>query len=156
VCGADRSKKRKCSREQAVASVASFDMTQPDFLEAIEPQHCPLCGSAATTHAVGACLDRWVHQTFLGRTLANEETPPPYSSAPQQSCLQDVLNTPKWAESVAVMQTSDGCTVGVCVGRSNDYAHYEVIASADSLPLAVCRAAVCGFATGGQSPLTIR
>ena len=62
----------------------------------------------------------------------------------------------KWAESVAVMQTSDGCSVGVCVGRSDGYLHFEVITTGDSLPLAICRAAVSGLATGGENSLAIR
>jgi hypothetical protein len=78
-------------------------------------------------------LDRWVHHSFLGRALTEQETPPPYSSLPRQPCLEDVITAPKWAENVAVMQTSDGCSVGVRLGGSNDYADYEVIASANNL-----------------------
>ena len=115
------------------------DVTPSDLSNAIGPQHCRFCGSAATTHAAGACLDRWVHQSFLGHALTEQEVPPPYSASPRQPCLEDVISTPKWAESVAVMQTSEGCTVGVCVGRSHDYFHFEVLTSASSLSL-VCAA----------------
>jgi hypothetical protein len=131
------------------------DPAQFPFSNATEPRHCPSCGTKATNHVAGECLDRWVHESFLGRSLAKHETPPPYSSLPQHPCLQDVINALKWSESVAVMQTSDGCTVGLHVGRSGDYLHFEVLVSADRLPLAVCRAAVCGLATGGENPLVI-
>jgi hypothetical protein len=132
------------------------DATQFAFSDAVEPQRCPSCGCEATVHVAGECLDRWVHQTFLGRTLSENETPPPYSSWPQQPCLHDVIHAPRWAESAAVMQTSEGCTVGVSVGRSADYIHFGVITTANNLPLAVCRAAVCGLAAGGENPLAIR
>jgi hypothetical protein len=132
------------------------DVTQPDLSGGIGPLHCPFCGSAATTHVAGACLDRWVHESFLGRALTEHETPPPYSSLPPQDCLEDVIKAPKWAESIAVMQTSEGCTVGVRVRRSNDYVYFHIVTSANSLPLAVCRAAVSGLATGGENPLAIR
>ena len=131
------------------------DPTQFAFSDAVKPQSCPSCDCEATIHVAGECLDRWVHHNFLGHNLSADETPPPYSSLPQHPYLNDVINARKWAESAAVMQTSDGCTVGVCVGRSGDYLHFEVITSANNLPLAVCRAAVSGLAAGGENPLAI-
>ena len=117
---------------------------------------CPFCGTPSTEHPAGECLDRWVHQQFLGRVVAGAETVPPYSRVPQHPCLADVIRAAKWAESAAVMQTAAGCSVGILVREDGAYEHYHIVASGESLPLAICRAAVGGSASGGGNPLQIR
>ena len=115
---------------------------------------CPECGECATEHPAGRCLDRWVHTAFLGRTLTLLEQPPPYSTVPQHPALEDVIKAPQWPEEFAVMQTSLGCTVGRRLSTSIGYEDYEVVAAADNLPLAVCRAAPCAAGLGDK-PLRI-
>ena len=119
---------------------------------------CPFCGSLAHVHAASPCLDRWVHRTFLGRALGEHQQAPPYSATPRQQCLEEVIQAPRWPETFAVMQTSLGCTVGRLAGClmqvSEPYIDYDIVAAADNLPLAVCRAAVC--APPGNVPLAIK
>ena len=115
---------------------------------------CPICGAVAVSHCAGPCLDRWVHGAFLQRPLAAEDEAPPYSASPQQRCLDDLIAAPRWPQGLAVMQTSLGCTVARQVRRSVGLHHYDVVAAAANLPLAVCRAAVC-VAPGGTAFLDI-
>jgi hypothetical protein len=56
------------------------------------------------------------------------------------------------------MMTAVGCTVG-CLDEesklnSERYLHYDIVAAAANLPLAVCRAAV--IAPAGNSPLDVK
>ena len=51
------------------------------------------------------------------------------------------------------MQTIAGCSVGILMQQDGAYEHYEIVATGRSLPLAICRAALCGVAGGGTNPL---
>ena len=117
---------------------------------------CPYCGTASVEHPAGECLDRWVHQEFLEKSVAGDEAVPPYSRSPRHPCLDDLVRAPRWAEGMAVMQTIEGCSVGILVRKDSAYEHYEVVATGQSLPLAICRAAICGVASGGAYPLQIK
>ena len=88
--------------------------------------------------------------------LAADEAVPPYSRSPRQACLDILAGAPKWAEGAAVMQTSAGCSIGILVREDGAYEHYQIVATAGSLPLAICRAAICGLAGGGANPLVIK
>ena len=132
------------------------DDTRPEIPADLPTVRCPFCGTLSTQHPASECLDRWVHHEFLGRVVAAAETVPPYSCVPQHPCLSDVIRAAQWAESAAVMQTAAGCSVGILVREDGAYEHYHIVASAESLPLAICRAAVGGFASGGRNPLQIR
>ena len=116
---------------------------------------CPYCGTAAAEHPAGECLDRWVHQEFLGKSVAVDKGVPPYSRSPRHSCLDDLIRAPRWAEGTAVMQTIEGCSVGILMRKEGGYEHYEIVATAQSLPLAICRAAVCGVPSSGTKSLRI-
>lgn len=78
------------------------------------------------------------------------EEPPPYSTVPRHPALEDVINARLWPEEFAVMQTSLGCTVGRRVSTSVGYEDYQVVAAAGSLPLSVCRAALCASPQGDK------
>ena len=104
---------------------------------------CPSCGVEATFHNAGACLDRWVHEAFLRLTTTPASQPPPYSASPRHPSLEEVIAARRWPRSFVVVQTSHGCTVSREVRRSSDTVYLHVVAAADNLPLAVCRAAVC-------------
>ena len=53
------------------------------------------------------------------------------------------------------MQTIEGCSVGILMRKEGGYEHYEIVATAQSLPLAICRAAVCGVPSSGTKSLRI-
>ena len=116
---------------------------------------CPSCGVIPAEHDASPCLDRWIHEHFFRKALGKEEVAPPYSASPQQRCLDDLIDARMWPEGFAVMQTSLGCTVGRLVPRSeasDGYEYYDVVASAKTLPLAVCRAAL-SLSSAGNAPL---
>ena len=117
---------------------------------------CPFCGRLAAEHVAAGCLDRWVHERFVGRTVPPDEAVPPYSLTPRHSCLNDLINAPIWEDAAAVMQTTAGCSVGILVREEGAYEHYKIVVAADPLPLAVCRAAVSGLAGGGKSGLAVK
>jgi hypothetical protein len=54
------------------------------------------------------------------------------------------------------MQTIAGCSIGILMREDGAYEHYRIVATGLSLPLAVCRAAICGVAGGGAYPLQIK
>jgi hypothetical protein len=116
---------------------------------------CPHCGTASTEHPAGECLDRWVHAEFLRKSVASDEAVPPYSRSPRHSCLNDLIRARRWAEGTAVMQTIAGCSVGILTRKESGYEHYQIVATAQSLPLAICRAAICGVASSGTKSLRI-
>ena len=116
---------------------------------------CPACALTATEHPPGPCLDRWVHMAFLQQQVNPDSEAPAYSAVPQQRCLDTVINAPRWPESFAVVQTSQGCTVARRVRRSAENVYFHMVSSAHDLPLAVCRAAVCAASETGDRPLTI-
>jgi hypothetical protein len=80
---------------------------------------------------------------------------PPYSALPRQPCLDDVMHACRWPPGFAVMQTTDGCTVGQELVRSAGAIEYDIVAAADNLPLAICRAAVCAASVPGDRPLLV-
>ena len=116
---------------------------------------CPACGLIATAHPPGPCLDRWVHGAFLQQQANPDSQVPAYSAVPQQRCLDTVINAPRWPESFAVFQTSQGCTVGRRVRQSTESVYFHTVASASDLPVAVCRAAACAASEAGDRPLRI-
>jgi hypothetical protein len=119
---------------------------------------CPFCAVDAAEHDAGPCLDRWIHEQFFQKILAQGQLPPPYSASPQQPCLEALIEAPKWPQGVAVMQTSVGCTIGRRTPRGDrleGYEYYHVIATAETFPLAVCRAALICLSSPGSVPLRI-
>jgi len=119
---------------------------------------CPFCGVAAAEHDAGPCLDRWIHEQFFQQVLTHDQVPPPDSASPQQPCLEALIEAPKWPQGFAVMQTSVGCTIGRRVPRGDrleGYEYYDVIATADTLPLAVCRAALSCLSSPGNVSLRV-
>jgi hypothetical protein len=120
-----------------------------------EPPLCPVCRLQATVHPAGHCLDRWVHVAFLQQAVENDLQVPPYSAMPQQRCLDAVTNAPRWPDSFAVIHTSQGSTVGRRVRADAEHLYFHIVAAADNLPLAICRAAVCAALEGGDRPLMI-
>jgi hypothetical protein len=92
---------------------------------------------------------------FLQQQVNRDSEAPAYSAVPQQPCLDTVINAPRWPASFAVVQTSQGCTVARRVRRSAEKVYFHMVSSADDLPLAVCRAAVCAASEAGDRPLTI-
>jgi transcriptional regulator with XRE-family HTH domain len=121
---------------------------ETDHVTRLEGPKCPDCGCLATTHPPGACLDRWVHTAFLGQSITDKS--PPYSVTPPHPSLEALIGAPLWPETFAVMLTSQGCTVGRKVGEAPDFENYEIVAAADNLPLAVCRAAVSASPSGNR------
>ena len=117
---------------------------------------CPFCGTSSVEHQAGECLDRWVHQEFLGNVVAADEAVPPYSRSPPHACLHDLIRAPRWAEGTAIVQTIAGCSIGILMREDGAYEHYQIVATGQSMPLAICRAAICGVAGGGANPLQVR
>ena len=117
---------------------------------------CPYCATAAAEHPAGECLDRWVHQEFLGKAVAVNEAVPPYSRSPRQRCLDDLISAPRWAEGMVVMQTIAGCSVGILKRKDSAYEYYKILATGQSLPLAICRAAASGVTGKGTNSLRIK
>jgi hypothetical protein len=140
-------------------SCHSLDGRAPLYDPAVEidpGRECPFCGSAAREHEASGCLDRWVHQHLSSQPVSGNEPVPPYSRTPAHTCLDDLIAARVWADGTAAMQTTDGCSIGVLVRSDDSYHHYQVVASAGSLSLAVCRAAVSGLVGSGTSPLKIK
>ena len=104
---------------------------------------CHECGVAATVPPPGSCLDGGSTRHSFNTHARGDSHVPPYSAMPQQRCLSVVIDAPRWPGSFAVIQTSQGCTVGRRVRGDVEYLYFHVVAAADNLPLAICRAAVC-------------
>ncbi len=54
------------------------------------------------------------------------------------------------------MQTVAGCSVAILMRQDRSYEHYQIVATGRTLPLAICRAAICGVVRGGASELLIK
>lgn len=103
-------------------------MTEPlgaPSANSIPTATCPFCRCPSSSHEANACLDRWVHEQFLGHTVSADESVPQYSTTLQDGALDPLINARRWPQGTAVIQTSHGCTVGLMVRRSHEYEHYD-------------------------------
>jgi hypothetical protein len=104
-----------------------------------ETLRCPRCRARADEHREGECLDRWVHEAFLGKRLAEAETPPPYSQNLVTPLFDDVVDHEGWPRNWALTKTGDGWAVGE---KTTQYT-LTPAAEGEWVMLAVCRAAMC-------------
>ena len=114
---------------------------------------CPHCDTSVDEHEAGRCLDAWVAEAVMGCKPADRQASPDGIVSLTESDDR-IIYLPDWSPSAKIAAAwevvgrffrfdvgTDGmlylCEVGISPTR-------KFIASADTAPLAICRAALKG------------